>query len=106
MTKTISNTISKIWQELAEVSASLSCAKEKLASQLDEMVANIEETSKTKKAFKDQMFDTKIEVNRSKDKITKVQMLVHGLQMHITEIIDLATTSKNTLKFEIVNETC
>lgn len=89
----MSSTIAKIWQELAEVSASLSCAKDKLASKLDEVVANIEETDKTRRAFKDRMFDTRREVDRSKDKITEVQQLVHGLQMRISEIDDLTPRS-------------
>jgi hypothetical protein len=106
MTRRTSSTISKIWQELAEVSASLSCARDKLASKLDEVVANVEETARTRRCFEDRMFDTRTEVNRSEDKITEVQMLVHGLQMHTTEIIDLATTSKNTTKFKVADDTC
>ncbi|KAG0580384.1 hypothetical protein M758_4G170900 [Ceratodon purpureus] len=86
----MTNAIAKIWQELAEVSASLSCAKNKLTSKLDEVVANIEETDKTKKAFKDTMFDTRKEAERSKDKIAEVQDLIQGLQMRISEIDDLA----------------
>jgi hypothetical protein len=41
--------IAKLWQELAEVSASLSCAKDKLTSKLDQVVANVEETDKQRK---------------------------------------------------------
>ena len=87
----MTNPIAKIWQELAEVSASLSCAKDKLTSKLDQVVANIEETDKTKRTFKDVMFDTRQEAERSKEKIAEVQELIQGLQMRISEIDDLAT---------------
>jgi septal ring factor EnvC (AmiA/AmiB activator) len=82
--------IAKLWQELAEVSASLSCAKDKLTSKLDQVVANVEETDKTKKAFKDTMFDTRKEAERSKVKIAEVQAIIQGLQMRISEIDLLA----------------
>jgi len=99
----MSNTIAKVWQELVEVSASLSCAKDKLTSKLDEVVANMDKTNKTKKAFKDHMFDTRKEVNMSKDKITEVQQLVYGLQMRISEIGELTS---NTSNLEFANKTC
>lgn len=84
------NSIAKIWQELAEVSASLSCAKDKLTSKLDEVVGNIERADKTNRAFKDGMFDTRREAERSKEKIAEVQHLVQGMQLRICEIHDLA----------------
>lgn len=102
----MTNAIAKIWQELAEVSASLSCAKDKLTKKLDEVVSNIEETDKTKKTFKDIMFDSRKEAERSKDKIAEVQELIQGLQMRIGEIDDLAAplAKYGTLKETSHNE--
>lgn len=87
----MSSSIAKISQELAQVSASLSHAKDKLTSKLDEVVANIEKTKTTKRVFKDHMFNTRDEANKSKDKITEVQHLVSGLQKRLNEIDEMAT---------------
>jgi hypothetical protein len=47
------------------------------------VVANVEETDKTKKAFKDTMFDTRKEAERSKVKIAEVQAIIQGVSVKL-----------------------
>jgi peptidoglycan hydrolase CwlO-like protein len=89
----MTNAIHKIWQELEEVSTSLSSAKDKLTAKLEEVATKIDENEKDPRIFKDHMFNAHKEVARSKENIAQVQRLVQGLQMRIVEVQDIAGAS-------------
>nr|PNR27044.1 hypothetical protein PHYPA_030525 [Physcomitrium patens] len=85
----MSGAIGNVCQELAEVSASLKCVKDKLTAKLDEAVGNIEEVEKTREAVRDPLFDPQFMADWSKGRVGEVEDLIEGLRLRIREIGDL-----------------